>query len=172
MLMQMLAAAGVELLTDGERSADEDNPRGYLELEAVKRITADDKWLGDANGKAVKIVHALINQLPPRYDYRIILSHRNINEVIASQRVMLERHKKSGGAIDSAALAAVFTQQLRKLDQWLHRQDNIELLGVSYNETLADPAATARAINDFLGGELSIESMAGAVSSELYRQKN
>ena len=30
MLMQMLAAGGLAILTDGLRQADADNPRGYL----------------------------------------------------------------------------------------------------------------------------------------------
>ena len=40
-MMQMLAAGGMELLTDQVRRADEDNPRGYFELEAVKRTRQD-----------------------------------------------------------------------------------------------------------------------------------
>ena len=172
MLMQMLAAGGVEVMTDGERVADEDNPRGYLEFERVKSIGKDNTWLDEADGKAIKIVHALLNKLPAKRHYRIILSRRDIDEVIASQRVMLERHNKAGGALDQAKLAAVFTQQLRKVEQWLGRQQNIEYLGVSYNDTLSDPMATATAIGDFLGGDLNIEAMAGAVSRDLYRQKS
>jgi tetratricopeptide (TPR) repeat protein len=45
MLMQMLAAGGLPILTDGERAADEDNPRGYLEYAAAKRPDAGTGWL-------------------------------------------------------------------------------------------------------------------------------
>ena len=38
MLMQMLAAGGMGVLSDGLRAADEDNPRGYLEFEPVKNL--------------------------------------------------------------------------------------------------------------------------------------
>ncbi len=42
LMMQMLEAGGMPVLTDDLREADEDNPRGYYELEAVKR-TKDDQ---------------------------------------------------------------------------------------------------------------------------------
>ena len=32
MLLQMLAAGGIDVLSDGLRKADEDNPRGYLRV--------------------------------------------------------------------------------------------------------------------------------------------
>ena len=37
MMMQILAAGGLPVLSDGVRAADEDNPYGYYELEAVKK---------------------------------------------------------------------------------------------------------------------------------------
>jgi hypothetical protein len=52
MLMQMLAAGGVEILSDGLREADEDNPRGYLEYEPVKNLLKDSKWLFGGAGKS------------------------------------------------------------------------------------------------------------------------
>ena len=38
MMMSMLQAGGMELVVDGERTADEDNPKGYFELERIKKI--------------------------------------------------------------------------------------------------------------------------------------
>ena len=59
MAMKMLEAGGLDVVTDGVRQADESNPRGYLELEAVKALDKDGStaWLKDARGKAVKIGH-------------------------------------------------------------------------------------------------------------------
>ncbi len=58
MMMKMLAAGGVELATDSIRSADEDNPEGYFELERVKDLDkpGDTSWLAGYKGKAVKII--------------------------------------------------------------------------------------------------------------------
>src|SRR3569833_284119 len=44
MLMQMLAAGGVPVMSDGLREADEDNPRGYVEYEPVKNLLKDASW--------------------------------------------------------------------------------------------------------------------------------
>ena len=59
LMMQMLAAGGVPPLTDKLRPSDESNPRGYFELEAVKRLRSDQAWLDQARGRAVKIIHLL-----------------------------------------------------------------------------------------------------------------
>ena len=55
MAMKMLDAAGIPLVIDEMRLPDEDNPRGYFELESVKALgEQDDKslagggsWEGD-----------------------------------------------------------------------------------------------------------------------------
>ena len=44
LMMQMLAAEGLQVLTDGQRTADQHNPRGYFELEAVKHTRTDHSW--------------------------------------------------------------------------------------------------------------------------------
>ena len=38
MMMQILAAGGLEPLVDGIRRPDEDNPRGYFEYEHLKKV--------------------------------------------------------------------------------------------------------------------------------------
>ena len=43
LVMQMLEAGGVEIVTDGERTADDDNPRGYYEFERVKSLRGPSK---------------------------------------------------------------------------------------------------------------------------------
>jgi hypothetical protein len=78
MLMQMLAAGGMRVLSDGLREADEDNPRGYLEFEPVKNLAKDSKWLFEGRGKAVKIVAPLLAALPPGLACRVILSERDL----------------------------------------------------------------------------------------------
>ena len=50
LMMQMVEAGGVPLLYDDERAADVSNPRGYFELQAVKRAPKDPSWLARAPG--------------------------------------------------------------------------------------------------------------------------
>ena len=55
LMMKMLEAGGIPPLTDGEREADQDNPKGYYEFERVKKLREGDIfWLPDAKGKAGK----------------------------------------------------------------------------------------------------------------------
>ena len=60
MMMRMLETGGLEIMTDGAREADEDNPRGYWEYERVKGLETDpDKsWLASARGKVLKVSKA------------------------------------------------------------------------------------------------------------------
>lgn len=48
LMMQMLAASGIEPVTDRRREADADNPRGYFEIEAIKQLRQNASWLADA----------------------------------------------------------------------------------------------------------------------------
>ena len=68
MMMRMLEAGGLSVLTDHVRTADADNPEGYYEYERVKQIEEDQAWLGQARGRVVKMVSALLEHLPPPFD--------------------------------------------------------------------------------------------------------
>jgi hypothetical protein len=59
LMMQMLAAGGLPVLTDGVRQADHDNPRGYYEWERVKTLPQDPACIGETEGKAVKVISSL-----------------------------------------------------------------------------------------------------------------
>ena len=65
MAMKMLAAGGLSTVTDGQRTADEDNPKGYYEDERVKDLAQmeDKSWLEGARGKAIKIISFLLREL-------------------------------------------------------------------------------------------------------------
>src|SRR5437764_6111860 len=56
LMMQMLEAGGLPPMTDHEREADIDNPRGYYEWEAIKQIGKKPELLDDpqAEGRAIK----------------------------------------------------------------------------------------------------------------------
>jgi hypothetical protein len=100
MVMQMLAAGGFPVLTDGVRQPDEDNPHGYFEYEPVKRIRERADWFSEAQGKAVKIVAPLLAELPPGLACRILFIERDLDETVASQTRMLARRL---AAIENAA---------------------------------------------------------------------
>jgi hypothetical protein len=172
LMMQMLAVGGMPVLTDQIRIPDEDNPRGYLELEAIKLTKTSSTWLKDANGKAVKMVHLLLLDLPTSgHRFRVLLMKRRINEVLASQKTMLQRQGKIGANLSENQLGQIFTAQMIKVENWLEQQENFTFLPINYNELVANPEPQIEAINQFLGGSLNSEAMHQAIDPKLYRQR-
>src|SRR6185369_5935200 len=102
MMMSMLVAGGIKAMTDSIRTADEDNPKGYFELEKVKELEKDHLWLSDAAGKAIKIISALLKHLPREYPYKTIFMRREMKEILASQRQMLIRRGEATDTISDA----------------------------------------------------------------------
>ncbi len=171
LMMQMLAAAGVQLLTDGQRPADQHNPRGYFELEAVKHSRSDVSWLAQAEGKAVKVVHLLLPHLSVDREYRVIFLQRDLTEVIASQRAMLQQQGRPGATLPDVRLAEIFGKQLAVVSQWLAQNPNFRVLQVQHRDVIEMPLAAAQQIAIFLGGGLDPKRMAAAVEPSLYRQR-
>jgi hypothetical protein len=171
MIMRMLSAGGIAPLSDSLRRADEDNPLGYFELEAVKRTREDPSWLANAPGKAVKVIHQLLTDLPPTYRYAILFIHRDIDEVLSSQRRMLERSGRSGAALPQEALKKVFAAQIQAARAWIASQANCSSLDLNYHEVVGDPAGQARRIAEFLGITEKAHAMAAAVDPTLYRNR-
>jgi hypothetical protein len=169
LMMQMLAAGGIALLTDLQRTADADNPRGYFELEAVKRLRQDAAWLTAARGKAIKVVSQLLRDLPASERYAVLLMQRDLDEVLDSQAAMIARQGRTGGA--RATLRAAFENHLVQTAAWLAAQPHLRSVTVDYAAVVADPTGQAALINAFLGGALDESEMAAAVDPALYRNR-
>ena len=171
LMMQMLAAGGIPPLTDHLRAADESNPRGYFEFDAVKRLRSDHSWLDLARGHAVKIIHLLLRELPTDrgLQYRVIFMRRPLGEVLASQRAMLERQGKP--AADDALLAKVFGSQLEQVEQWLATAPGFSVLQVEHHALFESAQSTAERVSEFLGGQLDVAAMLGVIEPALYRQR-
>lgn len=172
LMMQMLAAGGLPALTDGQRAADADNPRGYLEFERVKQLKTDRAWIPEARGKVVKMVHLLLRDLPLSGEtYRVVWMRRRIEEVLASQRAMLVRQGRPPAAVPPEQLARIFTSQMEEMERWMSAQPAFAFQTVHYHELVADPAGQAAQLNAFLGGGLVESAMVAAVDPALYRQR-
>ncbi|MDP3226125.1 MAG: hypothetical protein Q8M96_23585 [Rubrivivax sp.] len=172
LMMQMLHAGGLPVLSDGLRTADENNQRGYFEFEPVKRLRSDRSWLPQARGHAVKIIHLLLRELllDGSLQYRIVLMQRPLDEVLASQRTMLQREGKAAPA-DAELLKKAFASQLSQLDTWLAAQPSIAVMPVPYHQVLREPQSVAEALNNFLGLNLDTAAMVRVVDPALHRQR-
>jgi len=170
MMMKMLVAGGMDALTDDERLADEDNPGGYFELQKVKEVGDDTSWLDDAKGRAVKMISRLLYSLPVGGGYKVIFMERNLSEVAASQRKMLERMGKEATEPDDVTIA-LYVKHLAEVRELLAARPDMDVLYVSYNDTMTDPLTTADAVNSFLGGGLDVVKMTSVLDNSLYRNR-
>jgi hypothetical protein len=171
MLMNMLLAGGVPLLTDGIRTADSSNPRGYFEYEPVKALEnfTDFSWLPDARGKAVKVISFLLTWLPETYDYHVIFMQRDLDEIIVSQDHMLGRPHELSVTTADAGTRDIYVNHLNDVARLLEKRHCFRSLSVSYRDTIERPEREARRISAFLGRSLDIERMAAIVDPRLYR---
>ncbi len=173
MMMNMLAAGGLEILSDDERTADVDNPKGYFELERIKNLEkeTDKSYLRAARGKAVKVISFLIKDLPDENDYRVVFMRRDLDEVLASQQKMIDRLASPDSDADAAAIKEAFRNDIARVRVLCRTRPNFTLCEVRYKDAVADPAAASRAVNAFLGGRLDEAAMRAAVDAALYRNR-
>jgi len=172
MMMRMLERGGLEVVSDNIREQDEDNPRGYFELERVKDLDkgADKSWLVEARGKVIKVISFLLKDLPADFDYKIIFLRRHLDEVLASQVKMLKRRDEENTSSDEEMTAA-YEKHLKDVAFFFRYRKNFRVIEVQYDRVIEDPMGHARKINEFLGGRLGVAAMAGAVEKGLYRNR-
>lgn len=171
MMMKMLEVGGIAPLIDGVRSADADNPKGYYEFERVKKLpNGDVSWLPSAQGKAVKIITALLIHLPADYHYRVLFMRRNLDELLASQARML-RHRGEVSAADDEKMKQLYAQHLQQIEKWIEQHPQIEVLDVDYTELVQNPMGQLTQINSFLGGKLDLPAMFREADPALYRNR-
>ncbi len=171
MMMRMLESGGIPILTDGFRKADDDNPLGYYEFEPVKRLDKDTSWLPDAYNKAVKVIYVYLYNLPAAHRYKVLFMKRDLDDVVASQKIML-RHRQEGDRMSDEELIDSYHDQLQKLDQWIRHQKNFMIRYFDYEDIVSDPAKAALEISQFLGRKLDTEAIIQAVVPSLHRNRS
>ncbi len=173
MMMKMLTAAGLEIVTDNVRTADEDNPKGYFEYERVKELDkgTDKGWLREHRGKVLKIISFLLRDLPDECFYRVIFMRRDLEEVIASQNKMLDRRGEPRDEAGDKKMIKLYGNHLRKVELILGGRPNFELLDVGYRQVIDEPREQAVRVAKFLGLKIEPDEMASAVDRSLYRNR-
>ncbi len=171
MAMKMLEAGGLRVVTDNQRSADEDNPKGYYEDERVKDLhqEGDKTWLREARGKVVKIISFLLKSLPADSNYKVIFMHRHLREIVASQNKMLVRRGEKSDTPDERA-AQLLEEQVRDARFFL-RRPQFEVLELNYGEMLQDARPAALRMAQFVGEGLDVDKMVEVVDVQLYRNR-
>lgn len=171
LMMQMLEAGGLPALTDRERCADEDNPKGYYEYERVKALKRGDwKWINQAQGKAVKIISALLEYLPKNRSYKVIFMQREIGEILASQQKMLDRRGESN-PVSNEDMTTMLRRHLAAVEAWLAAQEHIDTLFVQYHMLVSNPIEQVERLKIFLEMPLDTQEMQTVPDKNLYRNR-
>ena len=170
LIMQILRAGGVPCAFDtASRPPDDNNPRGYFELEGGKVISRlrDGVFpLADYRGRFIKITAYGMKFLPPG-KYRVIYTERNIEEVLDS----MEKMAKIQDA-DRESTKTAFVKLNEMIRGQLAGRPDVRLLVVNYNAILRDAAPEIRRIAEFLGVPgIDEKAMASAVDEKLHRNR-
>lgn len=172
MMMRMLDSAGLAMMTDLERTADEDNPRGYYEYERVKDLEKepDKSWVREARGRVLKVISHLLKDLPEENYYQVIFMRRDLDEVVASQNKMLERRGEEN-TLDDKATKDYYLRHLVQVRFLVRNRAYIDLIEVSYGEALAEPEEFVRKVDAFLDHDLDTAAMAAVADKQLYHNR-
>ncbi len=171
LMMQMLDAGGLPVLSDGERKADTDNPKGYLEWERIKQLPKNPSLIAEAEGKVVKVISQLILSLPAGHEYRVVFMQRPLPEVLKSQEEMLRRRGNVDSNANTSAIEEAFQRHLIEVNQWFAGKANAQVLRAHYHRVLREPKIVAEEIAAFLQVPLNIEAMVRQVDGSLYRNR-
>ena len=173
MMMQMLEAGGLQIVTDNIRTADDDNLQGYYEFEKIKQLKdGNSAWVEQACGKVIKVISALLEHLPAPYQYKIVFMERDLLEVLASQRKMLERRGKPVNEEADVKFLDLYQKHLVKVKNWLSDQGNLDVIYINYNDLLDNPKKYAMEVARFMEVPLDVQSMVAIPEERFYRQRN
>lgn len=169
MMMRMLEAGGVSLYYDDSKPITfmEDgitylnHNRILREVNKVKGFAKGDTgWIGDCQGKAVKILMPMPTDFPMEYRYRFIYMDRKWVHMVKSQQKYMKRIEK--GYPERGDLLGHVKGVKSKALAKLRRYDG-GILQISFENTLKSAKSVSLQLAHFLGMELDVDAMAAAV---------
>lgn len=145
-------------LHEGGVSVVAENYASYEDPRAITHLPHDGQWLAEAQGKAVKILEPQ-HYTPPRcFEYDFILMRRNPAEQARSQLKFL--HLVSGlpaAMCDESQVHTVAMGIMRdypKVEAFLRGYSGSRLIGVAFEDLLANPDREVRRVQKFIGRQL------------------
>jgi hypothetical protein len=175
LMMRMLEAGGLPAQTDGLRIADDDNPKGYYEWEAIKQIKSQPQLLDEPglDQRAIKVVSLLIPHLPFRHEYLCLFMTRPIEEIAASQATMIERRGTSGSEQSAEQLRRELRLHREQVLRRMHFNPRMHFLEIDYRDLIERPQPIIERIAEFLGPVRlpHPERMRGVIDAALYRHR-
>ena len=84
------------------------------------------------------MISYLLEFLPDDLSYDIVFMEREIGEILASQRKMLQRRNETS-ALSDAEMETQFREHLRAVKYWAARKPNMRILFVKYSQMVEAP---------------------------------
>ena len=169
LMMQILENGNFPILYTNDRKADENNPKGYFELESGKiilKLVNNEFDPGDYGNKCIKITSYGLDYLP-KGDYKVIYMDRDLREVLKSQNKMLkDRYKRS---ISDERMLGVLNKMNNLALDVLRGRIDIDYITVSYRNLMLNPVEEINMISKFL--EFDISDGIKSIDESLWRNR-
>ena len=169
MMMQILRSGGLPTAFDVSRKPDENNPKGYYELEGgkiINKLMEKTFPIEEYEGRFIKITAFGLSFLP-QGSYKIIYMERNIDEVLDSMELMAKISDKTREETKES-----FKKLNEKIKNDIKYRDDIDVLFVNYNEMLERPEENIKRVCSFLNlYDAAVNAMVGVIDNRLYRQR-
>lgn len=169
MLMQILHAGGLPCAFDESRKPDDNNPKGYYELEGGKIINKlmDGTFpLEKYRGIFIKITAYGLKFLPPG-KYVILYSKRNIEEILDSMEKMAKIKD-----INREETKNAFVKLNNMIKKHIMERSDIDFIFINYNKILTNPKIGIKKIHQYLKmPKESLDEMISVIDKRLYRQR-
>jgi len=168
LVMQMLKKAGMSIATDGRRKPDDDNPKGYYEIDdIIHKLKEDPKFIYNYTGRVTKVI-AFGLQYLPKGNYKIIYIERDIEEVLDSMEKMAQIYDHQRGQ------TRLSFSLLNKCSKNIMRdREDIDYIIINYNQLLEYPEDVINEISDFINlRNFKKDRMLDVIDVNLYRNRN
>jgi len=166
LMMQMLHSGGLPISFDDSRAADENNPRGYYELEGgkiINRLIDGTFDLQSYKGSIIKVTAYGLKFLP-KSNYKIIYMVRNIDEVLQSMQQM-------GVDIDDKKDRMLFSKLNSVSFELMRSRSDMEYSRVNYRDLIDNPRTGMESVGRFFGETFDVDTAIKAVVPSLYRNR-
>ena len=169
LMMQILRAGMVPIFFDESRKPDDNNPKGYYELEGGKIINSlmnNTFPMSSCSGKFIKITAFGLTFLPPGC-YKIIYMERDLDEVLDSMEKMAKIKDDERNITKES-----FRKLNEKMKTDLQIREDVDFLLINYNDILSNPKENINRIVKFLNlKNVEIKKMTDVIDNSLYRQR-
>ena len=172
MLMQILHSGNIPTAFDDSRPADENNVKGYYELEGgkiISKLISKQFPIENYKGNFIKITAYGLKYLPPG-DYKIIYTERHIEETLDSIQKMIK-----GKEFDRDETRDSILKLDKMIKNEIKNRNDISVLFVNYNQILENPKEKILEILNFLNLPTdNLEKMIATIDLRIYhnRRKN